>query len=445
MRFAHVISSLGPFMRISIFGLGYVGAVTAGCLAEQGHKVMGVDVHDQKVDQFRRGQAPIIEPGLDELLQDANAKGLLRATSDASEAVHMSDVSLICVGTPSKHTGALDLTHVEEVTRQIAQALAQHPKRHVLVFRSTMLPGSTRRMVKQFLASAIGSGSLEVLYYPEFLREGTAVADFREPSLAVVGTQEGGPFRSELAAFLSPVISVVSWDTAEMVKYACNAFHATKVTFANEVGRLGKQMHVDAQAVMQLLCRDTRLNLSPYYMKPGNPFGGSCLPKDVRALADYARQHGLNVPLLENLLPSNQHHLQSLLRLIGEHGQKDIIILGLSFKSNTDDLRESAMVEVAQNLLGHGYRVRIYDPQLNLARMVGSNKRDIDIKMPHLASLLQSDLGTALGDKGLVLAAQRCVGVAELAKWIKPSHHILDINGWAELRELPTTYEGFCW
>lgn len=432
-------------MKISIFGLGYVGAVTAGCLAEQGHQIIGVDLHPQKVEDFNRGQAPIVEPGLDALLWQAAGKGLLRATTKSSEAIAASDVSLICVGTPSRHNGALDLTHVEQVTKEIATELRSTRKHHALIFRSTMLPGSTQRLVEESLFDLVHTGSLEVLYYPEFLRESTAVADFRDPSLAVVGTREAQPFKPELQPLLGQKIPVVDWNTAEMLKYACNAFHATKVAFANEIGRVGKQMRIDTQAVMRLLCQDTRLNLSPYYLKPGNPFGGSCLPKDVRALGNFGRQHGLNLPLIENLLVTNQQHLQMLLNLIEERAPQEVVILGLSFKPDTDDLRESAMVEVAQNLLGHGYKLRIYDPQLNLARLVGSNKRLIDLKMPHLASLLHDDLSSALGKRGLVLAAQKCVAVSELAKCITPEHHVLDINGWPELRKLPSKYEGFCW
>lgn len=432
-------------MKISVFGLGYVGAVTAGCLTEQGHHVIGADIAAQKVDDFNRGQAPIIEPGLDALFWQAYGKGLLKATQKVTEAIAVSDVSLVCVGTPSKHNGALDLKHVLEVTRQIAEALRANPKKHTLIYRSTMLPGTTEDMVKQFLGDLVAPGTLEVLFYPEFLREGTAVADFREPSLVVVGTREGQPFSPELKPLLGDKVPVVTWRTAEMVKYACNAFHATKVAFANEIGRLGKQMQIDAQAVMKLLCQDTRLNLSPYYLKPGNPFGGSCLPKDVRALSHFGRQNGLSLPMLENLLVSNKQHLQSLLELISESGQREVVILGLSFKPDTDDLRESAMLEVAQNLLGHGYQIRIYDPQLNLARIVGSNRRVIDTKMPHLASLLREDLASALGTQGLVLAAQKCATAVELSKVLTPQHHILDINGWPELQKLGVRYEGLCW
>jgi GDP-mannose 6-dehydrogenase len=432
-------------MKVSIFGLGYVGAVTAGCLAEQGHEVIGVDVHPQKVDDVNRGQAPIVEPGLDALLWQASGKGLLRATTKTGEAIANSDVSLVCVGTPSRHNGALDLKHVEEVTTEIATELRKNPKRHVIIFRSTMLPGSTQRLADELLSDLLERGDLEVLYYPEFLRESTAVADFRDPSLAVVGTRTGQSFRCEVQPLFGDRVQVVSWSTAEMLKYACNAFHATKVAFANEMGRLGKQLNIDTQTVMGLLCQDTRLNLSSYYLRPGNPFGGSCLPKDVRALDNFARQQGLSLPLVENLLVSNQQHLQALLNLISERGQREVVILGLSFKAGTDDLRESAMVEVAQNLLAHGYQVRIYDPQLHLTRLVGSNRRVIDIKMPQLATVLHEDLGAALGQRGLVLAAQKCVTISELARWLTSEHRIVDINGWPELRKLPTKYEGFCW
>jgi GDP-mannose 6-dehydrogenase len=297
-----------------------------------------------------------------------------------------------------------------------------------------MLPGSTRQMA-----------SGETYYYPEFLREGTAVADFRDPSLAVVGTADGKPFAPEMKPLFGRNAAVVNWETAEMIKYACNAFHATKVAFANEIGRVAKHNRIDSQAVMELLCRDTRLNLSSYYLRPGNPFGGSCLPKDVRALGQLARQQGVSLPLIENLLISNHQHLQHLLNLIANSGQEEVVILGLSFKPNTDDLRESAMVEVAQNVLGHGYRLRIYDPQLNVARLMGSNRRVIDLKMPHLASLLKDDIRDALGSQGLVIAAQKCASIAELAPHITAKHHVLDINGWPELRTLPARYEGLCW
>src|SRR6185369_5473197 len=417
-------------MKISIFGLGYVGAVTAGCLSKHGHSIVGVDVHPQKVEAFNQGIAPIVEPGLDELLSKARKQGLLRATCSSEEAIKSTDLSIICVGTPSALTGALDLAFVRGVVGEIAKILRATGKMHSLVLRSTTLPGSTSALVAELAVDLQASGQLSVFYFPEFLRESTAVADFENPSLVVVGTPDGAkPPKDLLLGLFGENAQIVNWATAEMVKYASNAFHAAKIVFANEVGRVGKELQVDAQTVMALLCRDTKLNLSPYYLKPGNPFGGSCLPKDVRALTHHARQHGLNLPMLESLLLSNERHLQALLSFITQSEQSEVVILGLSFKANTDDLRESAMVEAAQIILGRGYRLRIYDPALNLASLVGSNKRLIDTRMPHLASLLHQDLKTALGERGLVIAAQKCASIDELGQFLTQQHHILDING----------------
>ncbi len=433
-------------MRISIFGLGYVGAVTAGCLTSRGHYVVGVDVHPQKVDDFNNGIPPIVEPGLDELLKQAKEQNRLRATTDCADAIADTELSIVCVGTPSAPSGALDLRFVRTVAAQIAGAVRKKNTHHTLVFRSTMLPGSTERIVGEGLAELEKDSLLNVFYYPEFLRESTAVEDFENPSLAVVGSRDGSrPPEPLMESLFGVNASVVTWPTAEAVKYACNAFHATKITFANEIGRVGKQLSIDSKAVMSLLCQDTRLNISSYYLRPGNPFGGSCLPKDVRALMNQARVGGVQIPLLESLLSSNEKHLASLLSLITESGQKEAVILGLSFKSNTDDLRESPMVDVAQFLIGHGFPLRIYDPALNLASLIGANKRVIDTKMPHLAQLLQNDLGAAIGTEGVIIAAQKCAPVEELAKHVSRDHHVIDVNGWKELTQLPSRYEGFCW
>jgi GDP-mannose 6-dehydrogenase len=432
-------------LNISIFGLGYVGAVTAGCLAKRGHRIIGVDVHTQKVDSFNAGIPPIVEPGLGELLRSARDRAVLKATVRAEEAVCESELSIICVGTPSTVTGGLDLSFVRGVVQEIAGILQGTSKRHTLVIRSTMLPGSTEQLVREALAPMLESGQLRVFYYPEFLREGSAVSDFEHPSLTVVGTAPGGGIPASLAEALFGQPAVVNWATAEMIKYACNAFHASKIVFANEIGRIGKERGIDARAVMDLVCQDTKLNISPYYLKPGNPFGGSCLPKDVRALISHARGQGVSVPMLENLLASNERHLQSLLGLIADTGQREVCILGLSFKQHTDDLREAPMVEVAQTLLGRGYKVRLYDPALNLAALIGTNKRLIDTRMPHLASLLCPDLPSALGGQGVVVAAQQCAAVEELAGHITPEHSVIDVNGWPELATLPCAYQGFCW
>jgi GDP-mannose 6-dehydrogenase len=433
-------------MRISVFGLGYVGAVTAGHLARRGHTIIGVDVQPQKVEAFNQGQAPIVEPGLEELLRSTNADGLLRATENCAEAVAETDLSLICVGTPATVTGALDLQYVRRVTEQVASALCRKRGPHALVFRSTMLPGSTAQLVDEFLGTSNGPAARTVFYYPEFMREGSALADCERPSLSVVGTVDGSPPPFNLMSQLfGEDAAVVTWPAAEMVKYACNAFHALKIAFANEIGRFGKHIGVDSVAVMDLLCRDTKLNISRSYLRPGNPFGGSCLPKDLNALTNRARQEGLHLPVLENLVASNERHLQSILRLVLSSEHDEVVILGLAFKENTDDLRESAMVEVAQILLGRGYKLRIYDPALNLGAMVGANRRVIDTRMPHLASLLKRDLSAALGERGLVVAAQRCAAVEELRRALTPRHQILDVNGWQELRDLSVPYMGLCW
>ncbi|MDP6795880.1 MAG: nucleotide sugar dehydrogenase [Verrucomicrobiota bacterium] len=432
-------------MKVSIFGLGYVGAVTAGCLTREGHTVVGVDVQAEKVASLADGISPIVEPGLGELLTDAAKNGLLSATQNHAEAIAETDVSLVCVGTPSAESGELNLRYVLQVVEQIADELHASGKSHDLVLRSTMLPGSSRKIADELLADLLESGKLRLFFYPEFLREGSAVADFDDPSLAVVGTCDGAAFPDELAPLFGVDAPTANWPGAEMLKYACNAFHATKVTFANEIGRIGKSLGIDSQSVMHLLCQDTRLNLSPYYLRPGNPFGGSCLPKDLRALTHEGRRGGVELPLLDSLLPSNEAHLAKLIEQAKRLAESRVTLLGLSFKSDTDDLRESPMVEVAQHLIGRGFELGIYDPQLNLSKLIGTNKRVIDEKMPHLASLLKGDLADAIGQAGLVIAAQKCVDIETLRPLITTEHTLLDVNGWPELRDLPGRYEGFCW
>ncbi len=433
-------------MNVSIFGLGYVGAVTAGCLAELGHAVTGVDVQSSKVDAFNSGRSPIVEPELDGLLQAARADGRLTATTDAAAAVAATEASIICVGTPSLESGRLNLDYVRKVCEQIAAALRASGKPHVLIFRSTMLPGSTRQLVRDFLADLQASGQVKVYYCPEFLREGTAVRDFREPSLAVVGTHDGAePESREARQLLGGSPAVLAWEGAEAIKYSCNYFHALKVGFANEIGRLCKFLGVDGGRVMEVVCSDTRLNISPYYMKPGNPFGGSCLPKDVSALLSFARQEGLNLPLLDSTLDSNQAHLDLLLKRITARGARRIGLLGLAFKADTDDLRGSPMVAVAETLLGRGYELRIYDPNLQLSRLVGANEAEIQRRMPHLASLLHDDPREVVESSELIVASQKCVPVADLAAWARPDQAVLDVNGWRDLAGLAWQYEGLCW
>lgn len=430
-------------MNVSIFGLGYVGAVTAGCLTERGHRVIGADVQQTKVDAFNAGVSPIVEPELNELLASAKTKGLLSATTDAAEAVRASDVSIVCVGTPSLASGRLNLDYVRKVSEQISAAIVAKGSRHVVIFRSTMLPGSTRSMVTDFFAS---TPNVAIYYCPEFLREGTAVKDFREPSLCVVGTHDGNaPATNEALELLGEKAEVLAWEGAELIKYSCNYFHSLKVGFANEIGRMAKFVGVDGARVMDVVCRDEKLNISRYYMKPGNPFGGSCLPKDVSALSALARMEGVNLPLLDNVLDSNDAHLDLLIKLITSKGMRRVGLLGLAFKKDTDDLRGSPMVAVAETLLGRGYELSIYDPSLNLSRLIGRNEAEINRRMPHLASLLRDSAEEVVGESELVIASQKCVSVDALRGVVKAEQSVIDVNGWRELKALVWGYEGLCW
>lgn len=432
--------------HVSIFGLGYVGAVTAGCLAELGHHIIGADVQQAKVDAFKAGVSPIIEPGLEALLQNARREGRLDATTDGVEAVKKTQVSIICVGTPSQAAGRLNLDFVRKVAAQIAAAIREKNQPHAILFRSTMLPGSTRVMVREFFADLIASGLLHVYYCPEFLREGTAVRDFRDPSLCVVGTQDGNaPATSEALDLLGQNAQILAWEGAEMVKYACNYFHALKVGFANEIGRMAKHLGVDGARVMDVVCRDERLNISRYYLRPGNPFGGSCLPKDVNALSGLARIEGVNLPLLDHVLDSNHAHLESLLDLIAAKDVRRVGLLGLAFKADTDDMRGSPLVAVAETLLGRGYQLRIYDPSINLTRLIGANEAEIQRRMPHLAQLLSASAEEVVRESEVIVASQKCVAAESLRGVAGAGKHVIDVNGWPELKTLPWSYEGVCW
>jgi len=432
--------------HVSIFGLGYVGAVTAGCLAELGHHIVGADVQQAKVDAFKSGVSPIIEPGLEALLQNAKREGRLDATTDATEAVQRTQVSIICVGTPSQAAGRLNLDFARKVSAQIAAAVREKNRPHTILFRSTMLPGSTRGLVAEHFAPLVASGLLHVYYCPEFLREGTAVRDFRDPSLSVVGTHDGtAPATTEALDLLGMNAQILAWEGAEMVKYACNYFHALKVGYANEIGRMAKHLGVDGARVMDVVCRDERLNISRYYLRPGNPFGGSCLPKDVNALGGLARVEGVNLPLLEAVMDSNHAHLESLLDLITAKDTRRVGLLGLAFKADTDDMRGSALVAVAETLLGRGYQVRIYDPSINLTRLIGANEAEIQRRMPHLAQLLKDSAGEVVRESDVIVASQKCVEVETLREVATAGKHVIDVNGWPELRTLPWRYEGVCW
>lgn len=429
--------------------MGYVGSVTAAALAERGCRVIGCDVSSAKVDQINRGEAPIGEPGLDELLQTQWQAGRVRATGDVDEAVADSDFSIVCVGTPSAPSGALDLQYVETVSAQLAAAIAKKGRPHAVVYRSTMLPGSTRRIAASHLGARGSGAAIPVYFFPEFLRQGSALADFRQPSLSVIGVLEPGQSLEPVAAMLEPSTETVPVESAELLKYACNAFHALKVTFANEVGRLGKELGIDSTGVMAAVCRDTRLNISPYYLRPGTPFGGSCLPKDVSALTHHARKLGVAVPMLDSLMESNRRHLESLLERIERAGNKRVLLLGLAFKAGTDDLRGSAMLELAAQLAMRGYTIRIHDPEVSARNLIGANLMFANARLPQFDSLMVADLADVTGGREAltVVASKPCASRAQLAALVGKGtgNHVIDVNGWGELAEVADSYEGLCW
>ena len=431
---------------VSVFGLGYVGSVTAACLAERGCRVIGCDVQAEKVDQVNAGAAPIGEPGLDDLIQAHRESGRLEATTEAKRAVSETQVSLVCVGTPSTASGGLDLRFVESVAAEIATAIREKEGTHAVVFRSTMLPGSTRKLAETHFADLVEAGRVQVFFYPEFLRQGSALADFRDPSLSAIGLLETNGSIDAIAGILDAETEAVPLESAELLKYACNAFHATKVSFANEVGRIGKSLGIDSTRVMELLCRDERLNISRYYLRPGTPYGGSCLPKDVSALSQQARALGVSVPTIDSLQESNRRHLESLIDRVEQAGSRRILLLGLAFKAGTDDLRGSAMLELAASLLLRDFDVHIYDPDVAPRNLIGANQKFAEDRLPALENLLVSDLETELGCGAQTLVVSKACAPIELLKsHLSSDHHVIDVNGWADLAEVAPTYEGLCW
>src|SRR5688500_4871249 len=390
-------------MKVSVFGLGYVGSVSAACFAADGHDVVGVDVNPDKVAAVNSGRSPIVEPGLEELLASAVTEGRLRATTSTEDAVNSTDMSLICVGTPSRKNGSLDLTYLTRVCEQIGDALRTKDDYHVVVVRSTVLPGTTHDTVIPALEARSGKKYGEgfgVAVNPEFLREGSALKDFRHPPLTLVGHNHAAdavPTRSLYDSVEAPLVST-SIQVAEMMKYTSNAWHAVKVVFANEIGNLCKRVGVDSHEVMDIFCQDDKLNLSSYYLKPGFAFGGSCLPKDVRALQYRAKEVDLDMPMINAVLNSNRLQVQHAIDRIVETGKKKIGLLGFSFKAGTDDLRESPLVILAEALLGKGYALKIFDRNVSLARLVGANKQYIDEQIPHLSRHLCESIDEVIDD-----------------------------------------------
>jgi GDP-mannose 6-dehydrogenase len=437
-------------VRISVFGLGYVGSVTAACLAHDGHEVIGVDPNPIKVDLIRAGAAPVIEAGLEELAANGIRRGRLRATSSAADAVASSDISLICVGTPSEINGSLDLRAVESVCREIGGALRQNPKHHTVVLRSTVLPGTTRRLVIPTLEAESGASvgaEISVCVNPEFLREGSAVEDFYNPPKTVIGESQPGAGDLLVAIYgaLNAPLLRVDTATAELVKYADNAWHALKIGFANEIGNLAKQLNVDSHRVMSIFCEDTKLNLSAAYLRPGPPFGGSCLPKDLRALTYMARSLDLDLPILNSILPSNRNQIERAIQMVLSTGKRRVGILGLSFKAETDDLRESPLVEIVERLIGKGLELRIYDRNVHLASLVGANREFILHRIPHISRLMVNDLREAIEPSEVVLVGNRDREFALLLSDQLGDRIVIDLVRVAEDRQSHGTYKGFCW
>jgi len=412
---------------VAVLGLGYVGCVTAACLAELGHSVIGVDRDESKVKNITEGRAPFYEPGLEALVESGIKSGCLRATTSAGEAVRDADIVMVCVGTPSERNGNLGLDQMKRAVEEVAASVAGRTKPLIVAIRSTVFPGTCEDVIIPALA---GLPHVSVVSNPEFLREGSAVRDFREPSLVVVGGSDSAAVRLTAGLYdgLGVEARLVSLRTAEMIKYACNAFHAVKISFANEVGALSAKLNIDAREVMTTLCHDTRLNISTAYLKPGFAFGGSCLPKDLRALNYRAARLDVNLPFLESVLPANQAHLSRAIQDILDLPSERIGVIGLAFKENTDDLRESPVVTLLEQLIGKGRQVRVYDPHIRLDSIYGSNRDFILTAIPHIGRLLQSNVESVLEWADHVVLAQPPSG--ELAQAIRNSGHpVLDLVG----------------
>ena len=439
-------------MKVAVFGLGYVGTVTAAVLASNGHEVWGVDVDPSKVATVAAGRSTVVEPGLEDLLTAAVASGSLRATSDLSAAVDGASVSLVCVGTPSSATGGADLRHVLRVVDDIATAVirGECPRaRHSIVVRSTVPPGTIDEEIAPLVAERVGDAPVTIGtgMCPEFLREGSAIADFYAAPFTVVGTGEEHVARSveELFGFLPTPVQAIPTREAEALKYACNAFHAVKVSFANELGRLFRLLDVDARRVMGLFCQDTKLNISASYLRPGFAFGGSCLPKDLRSLLHLARVHSVDLPLLGGTLSTNSLSVSDVVNRVLASDARSVALLGLSFKMGSDDLRESPYVELAEALVGKGFDVRIYDSVVDADRLIGANRRYVAERLPHLGRLVTTTPAEALADADLALVSTSDPAVlAALAA--SPTTVVFDLHGGLgrQIEALPG-YEGVAW
>jgi GDP-mannose 6-dehydrogenase len=437
-------------LRISIFGLGYVGTVSAGCLAHEGHTVIGVDPVAAKVNLIGRGQSPIVEKDIGEIIQAAVADGRLQATHSFAEAIGGTDVSIVCVGTPSQPNGNLDLRYIRRICEQIGESLKSKEARHTVVIRSTILPGTMRKIIIPILEESSGKKAgvdFGVSNNPEFLREGSAVKDFRSPPKTVIGEldKKSGDLLADLYKNLDAPLIRTDVETAEMIKYVDNCWHALKIGFANEIGALSKSLGIDAHAVMDIFCQDRKLNISTAYLSPGFAFGGSCLPKDLRALAYEAKTLDLELPILTSILPSNEIHVTRGLKMIMDGGQPRVGVLGFSFKAGTDDLRESPVIELIERLMGKGYDLRIYDRNVNIASLVGANRDFILNHIPHISKLMVTDTDAVLEHAQTVVIGNNDPEFHAIPSRLREGQRLVDLVRINGQRSGNGNYSGICW
>ncbi|MCU1266093.1 MAG: algD [Acidobacteria bacterium] len=436
-------------MKLSIFGLGYVGCVSAACFAKEGHDVWGVDVNPTKVEIVNRGESPIVESGMSELVQEMVSSKSLRATANTQEAIDKTELSLICVGTPSNANGSLDLSYVARVCQEMGAALKNKNSRHIVVIRSTMLPGTIESVVVPALEESSGKKAGQdfgVCINPEFLREGTSLKDFYAPPFTLIGADDEQTANAvrQLYVDIDAPVFVTPVKTAEMVKYVCNCFHALKISFANEVGNICKGLGIDSHEVMEVFCQDTKLNLSPYYLKPGFAFGGSCLPKDLRAINYKARQLDVEVPVLASMLASNRLQIDRAVDMVLSTGRKRIGVLGFSFKAGTDDLRESPMVALIETLIGKGLHLAIYDRDVSLARLFGANKEFIETGIPHISQLMRSGIDEVLETSEVLIIGNKAEEFRQIETRLRADQIVIDLVRLFE-RTSDDTYQGICW